>query len=512
MSDSPDQSPAPNQRGLVTLFGFTVLLSAALVFLIQLLFARLLLPQLGGTAAVWNTSMVFYQAVLLAAYGYGHVISTRLNLRAQIAVHGLVLLLPFLVLPPAIAADWIPPAGSDPTLWVLGILAAGVGLPFFAVATTSPLLQKWFAGTRHPRAGDPYFLYAASNVGSLAGLLSYPFLIERMATLKWQANGWAIGYGLVVVVTALCAWKALRNAAPSAIKPVTAVKAPALPWRRRAKWMACAAVPSSLMLSVTSYISSDLAAVPLLWVMPLALYLITFIVAFSRRPAGEDDVDSTRRIAPLLLLAVSVAIAAGFNSPLGVMIALHLLAFFVLAFVCHRKAARDRPDPEYLTSFYFCLSLGGFLGGAFTSLLAPRLFNGTLEYHLMLIAAAALIVTVSDDRQPAPQKQRRPWGLPGFAAMIAIVIWSALGQYVENPVLRLLGAAVPAAACLLLARRPAGFAIGVGAILLSSYFFPPGDAAMLHVERSYFGIHRVFQRPYGYRWLIHGSTLHGVQN
>ncbi|HEX2751437.1 MAG TPA: fused MFS/spermidine synthase, partial [Verrucomicrobiales bacterium] len=166
----------------------------------------------------------------------------------------------------------------------------------------------------------------------------------------------------------------------------------------------------------------------------------------------------------------------------------------------------------YLTSFYFCLSLGGFLGGAFTSLLAPRLFNGTLEYHLMLIAAAALIVTVSDDRQPASQKQRRPWGLPGFVAMIAIVIWSALGQYVENPVLRLLGAAVPAAACLLLARRPAGFAIGVGAILLSSYFFPPGDAAMLHVERSYFGIHRVFQRPYGYRWLIHGSTLHGVQN
>lgn len=509
MSQSPDSSPATPWKGIIFLFGFTTLLSAALLFLIQLIFARMILPLLGGSAAVWNTSMVFYQAVLLAAYGYGHIVSKRLSLPVQITLHIVILLAAFVVLPPALNGGWLPPHDVDPTLWVLGILAAGVGLPFFAVATTSPLLQKWFSRTRHPRAGDPYFLYAASNAGSLAGLLVYPFLIERITTLGQQAMGWAIGYGVVVAGTILSAWAALRNQSASApaAKPVEGT--PAIPWKRRAYWVICAAVPSSLMLSVTTYLSSDLSAIPLLWVLPLALYLLTFIIVFSRRTSNSED--STRRIAPLLLLAVSVAIAAGFDSPLLVMMVLHLMAFFVLALVCHRRAAQDRPAPENLTVFYFCLSLGGFLGGAFNSLLAPHLFTGTLEYHLILIAAAVLITPRPERLSSAPAKRVAP-GLPETFAIIAIILWSVFSRHVEFPALRLLTAALPLLACFVLVWRGAGFALGAAAILLPSYFFPPGRNVLLHAERSYFGIHRVYQREDGFRWLIHGTTLHGVQN
>jgi hypothetical protein len=508
MSQSPDSSPAAHWKGTVLVFGFTSFLSAALLFLIQLIFARMILPLLGGSAAVWNTSMVFYQAVLLAAYGYGHIISKRLSLPVQIALHVVIVLAAFVVLPPALTGGWLPPHDTDPTLWVLGILAAGVGLPFFAVATTSPLLQKWFSRTRHPRAGDPYFLYAASNAGSLAGLLVYPFLIERTATLGRQAMGWTIGYGMVVAGTVLASWAALRNKSASA-PAANPAGIPAIPWKRRAYWVVCAAVPSSLMLSVTTYLSSDLSAIPLLWVLPLSLYLLTFIIVFSRRASGSED--STRRIAPLLLLAVSVAIAAGFDSPLPVMMALHLMAFFVLALVCHRRAAQDRPGPENLTVFYFCLSLGGFLGGAFNSLLAPHLFTGALEYLLMLIAAAVLI-TPPRVLAARPRAKRVTLGLPEMLAVIAIILWSALSRYLDSPPLRLLAAGLPLLACFILVWRGTGFALGAAAILLPSYFFTPGRDVLLHAERSYFGIHRVYQREDGFRWLIHGTTLHGVQN
>ena len=501
--------PAPNgslqQQATLLLFAVPILLSAALLFLLQLVFARMVLPLLGGSASVWSTSMVFYQAVLLAGYAYAHLVPARLNMRAQMTVHGVLLLAPLLVLPFHVPSGWLPPPGSDPTAWTLGVLAVGAGLPFFAVATTSPLLQKWFAASGHPRSGDPYFLYAAGNAGSLAGLLSYPFLIERSSTLVQQANGWAIGYGILVPAVAIAAWIALRHTPRTAVMKGPANLSATPSGRRRARWVLCAMVPSSLMLSVTTYISSDLAAVPLLWVLPLALYLATFILAFSRR--GTAMLNGFRRLLPIVLVALAVAISAGFNQPVFVFIAMHLAGFFVISLVCHGQAAADRPPPDRLTEFYFWLSLGGVLGGLLNTLIAPQLFDGMAEYHLMLIAAAALGIPVSEFRGTVLRRRCLDLVLP---ALLAVLLAARFVGDAGPPRL-LLAIALPGLLCWMLSRHRVRFSLGLAAVLFTSYFGESLRGFLLHTERSYFGINRVYEVEGRFHWLIHGTTLHGLQ-
>jgi hypothetical protein len=268
---------------MILLYSLASFAGAALLFAVEPLFTRLLLPLVGGAPGVWNTALVFFQIVLLAGYGYAHLTTKWLGVRRQAALHLAVLLLPIAVLPLALPAGSAPPRGASPVPWLLATLALRVGPPFFAVSATGPLLQRWFASTGHARARDPYFLYAAGNLGSMLALLAYPIAIEPFSRLRTQAAAWALLYGALGLLIAGCAaavWRAPRDAAaPIAIDGDAAPDPAPITPLRRARWVGLAFVPSSLMMGVTTHLTTDVASVPLFWIVPLALYLLTFILA-----------------------------------------------------------------------------------------------------------------------------------------------------------------------------------------------------------------------------------------
>jgi spermidine synthase len=472
------------------LFSLTIFVGAALLFLIQLVFARMVLPLLGGAPAVWNTAVVFYQAVLLGGYGYAHWLSSRTGGKGQLGIHAVVLLAGLACLPFAIPDNGGPPGEGNPIPWLIGVLAMAVGLPFFAVSATSPLLQHWFSKTGHPDAGDPYFLYAASNAGSLAGLLGYPLLVEPYVTLKVQAWGWLSGYALLAAGVMACGWRSAHGSRPAE----TEVRRERITGKRRLRWVLCALVPSSLMLSVTTYLSSEIAAVPLLWVLPLALYLATFMFVFARRQVIPHAL--AKRVLPLLLVGVVMVIATGATTPMALLAALHLLGFFVAALVCHGELAKDRPGAESLTGFYFWMSLGGVLGSAFNALVAPAIFDRVTEYPLMLVAVAWLGLTSA----------KTTWR--GLAwAVIPMVLALALIKSL-GPMIAFGGAAV---GCFLLSRHGVRFALGLAGVLLGASFTVEKGNRTLHSERSFFGFHRVEDDGKFHR-LFHGKTIHGLQD
>ena len=345
-------------RGVLGLYTATMLASAALLFVVQPMFARMVLPLLGGSPAVWNTALVFYQVVLLAGYSYAYAVSRWVPLPSQLLLHTVVILLPFVVLPIRVPAGAVPEATGDPALWLLGVLAVAVGLPFFAVSTTSPLLQRWFVATGHRHSGDPYFLYAASNLGSLVALIGYPLIVERSLSLADQSLSWRWGYVVLAALLLACqavVWRTSRGVGVAEHEDRdTKNDVPVTP-ADRVRWLGLAAVPVSLMLSVTTYISTDVAAIPLLWVIPLAIYLTTFILTFARRPllpAGP-----LRAVMPLALAALVFVMAAKQDITNSQIIALHLIVFFVVAMVCHGELAGRRPAARHLAEFYFWLSL-----------------------------------------------------------------------------------------------------------------------------------------------------------
>ncbi len=472
------------------LFSLTLLLGAALLFLVQLVFARMVLPLLGGAPAVWNTAMVFYQAVLLAGYGHAHWLTSRTGRKRQLGIHALVLLAGLACLPFAIPGNGGPPGEGSPIPWLLGVLALAVGLPFFAVSATSPLLQHWFSKTAHPDARDPYFLYAASNAGSLAGLLGYPLLVEPNFTLQGQAWGWMLGYAVLAAGVMACGWRSARG-------PQTAsagVRHERIPWKRRLRWVLCALVPSSLMLSVTTYLSSEIAAVPLLWVLPLALYLATFMIVFARRKIIPHAI--AKRMLPLLWVGVVMVIATGATTPMSLLAALHLSGFLIAALVCHGELAKDRPGAESLTEFYFWISLGGVLGGAFNALLAPVIFDQVIEYPLMLVAAAWLGLSSG----------KATWRDLAWAAVPA-----ALALAVVKPLGPVLAFGVASVMCFLLSRHGVRFALGLAGVLLVAGLTVEKGSRIMLAERSFFGIHRV-EDDGRFRRLFHGKTIHGVQD
>jgi SAM-dependent methyltransferase len=475
---------------MLVAYALTIFLSAGLLFLVQPMVARMVLPLLGGSPAVWNTCMVFFQAVLLAGYGYSHLVTTRLRLRGQAAVHLAVLAAAALVLPLAVPEGQTPPVSEQPEWWLLGLLAVTAGLPFFVVSTTGPLLQRWFSWTGHPRASDPYFLYAASNLGSVVGLLAYPVALEPALTLRAQGWFWTAGYaalalGLVSCLALVRRGPAARatasraaaaaadgaasastaatraGAAPADAAPPPATAAPG--WRRRVLWLALAFVLSSLTLGVTQYVCTDLAAMPWAWVVPLLIYLLSFVVAFApgaRLPLGALGVAWLAAAAGILGL-----LAFGVQMPLLPILALQVAGLLLTALACHGRLAADRPAPDHLTEFYFWIAVGGVLGGAFNALAAPLLFDSVLEYPLV-IALSFLLV-----RWPRARAARQP----------------------------LLGAA---AAALLL-----------GAFLgCQAWRAGERGLTVLLRERTFFGVHLVSRTDDEWHLLEHGTTLHGTQS
>jgi hypothetical protein len=505
-----------------------------LLFLVQPMVAKMVLPLLGGTPAVWNTCMVFFQAALLAGYAYAHAAPAWLGVRRQAVLHVLLLLAPLLLLPIAIGSDWVPAGEAAPIPWLLGLLVVTVGIPFFVVSTSAPLLQKWFAGTGHPTAADPYFLYGASNIGSMLALLAYPTIVEPFLPLAAQSRLWQLGYVLLVGLTMICA-ACLWRWRPDAVNPGTNSDGypakspvdddtPSISWHARFRWIALAFVPSSLMLGVTTYLTTDIAAIPLLWVIPLAIYLLSFILVFSRRVllAHERVIAFLPRV--VLVLGFLMVGGGTHQMRIGPVMLLHLVVLFVVAMACHGELARLRPPPARLTSFYLCMSIGGVLGGLFNALVAPLAFTTVIEYPLALVLACLLMPGSGASESSGRQRLMDivlPVGIGLLTAVLVLAVtagdphMSRLKTVIPDlpPGLSaVLIYGVPTACCFALVGRPLRFGLGVGAMLVAGALCSDPNGYVLHRERSFFGDLHVRHEPTGeFIQLLHGTTLHGQQ-
>jgi hypothetical protein len=384
-------TPAPpsGARGIAAvvlpLYTLTLFLSAFLLFGVQPMFTKMVLPLLGGSAAVWNTAVVFFQATLLAGYFYAHVSTKLLGLRRQAILHGVVLLLAFVALPIGVASGWTPPTTGMQIPWLIGLLAASIGLPFFVVSATAPLLQKWFVHTDHPAAGDPYFLYGGSNLGSLAALLSYPFLVEPALGLTRRGSR-GRSAALLVLAIGTCAailWRPTGRRAPS----VAAEQAGLTRSHPGGCARAGSALPraSALLLGVTLHIGTDIAAAPFLWVLPLALYLLTFVLVFARRPILPQ-----RWLLRAQVVSVALVVVLYQTPDLYALLVLHVGAMFFTAMVCHGELARLRPSASHLTEFYLWMSVGGVIGGFLVGIVAPLVLDDVYEYPIALLAGLLL--------------------------------------------------------------------------------------------------------------------------
>lgn len=515
----------PNSRRLeifvLVVYTLTMFASATLLFQVQPMFARMILPQLGGSPAVWNTTVVFYQIVLLAGYIYAHFIVTRIPQRWQIGLHVVLLISALLSLPISVPAGWSPPAGGNPIPWLLALLTVAVALPFFVVSISSPLLQSWFAKTGHRSAPDPYFLYAASNAGSMLALISYPLLIEPHMRLSAQSQLWTVGFFIFMVLMLGCAafvWNA-PNTTHTTSQSVTQPSVLPIAWRRRIHWILLSAVPSSLMLSVTTYLSTNIVPIPLLWVIPLALYLLTFILVFASRQLLPYEV--MRRALPIVLLPLVILIAAQATQPIWMLLFLHLLAFFVITMVCHGALALDRPPAQQLTEFYLWLAVGGAVGGMFNALLAPALFNTLVEYPLVLVVAYLLLPPLEQKGtarsgwlaklNPKYLDLLLPIGLG--VLVLGLIMFTQAAKLASGPISYALIFGIPALLCFSFSRRPQRFALGIAAIFLASTFYTSDQGTVIYADRSFYGLHRVLLDPSGrYHVIAHGGTMHGRQS
>jgi SAM-dependent methyltransferase len=529
-----------SQTAVLLLYSVTIFLGAGLLFVVQPMVGKMVLPLLGGTPAVWSTCMVFFQAALLLGYAYAHASTAWLGVRRQAVLHVAVLVLPLAVLPLGIDPRFLRAGTSTPVLDVLILLTASVGLPFAVVSASAPLLQKWFASTGHPAARDPYFLYAASNLGSMLALLGYPFVIEPRLALRaaeWssQTRLWSAGYVVLAGSTLACAlvlWWTGRHVIE--VAPVAAEspeRAPTLADRLR--WVALAFVPSSLLLGATTYITMDIAAVPLLWVLPLAVYLVTFIVAFGRWPARLHRW-VTAIVMPAVLLMLFSMVSDLLRS-ITLSILCHLLLLLVVALAAHGELALRRPSPRYLTGFYLLIAVGGVLGGLFNALLSPLVFNSLAEYPLAMVLACVLIVSAS------PRERRAPLlalALPVGVTALAFILFSntlalrvdfafvrgALGlasttagtwlDNLESTVNKELIYGPPIVACFFLRRRPIVLGAALVGVLIAAGYVDARKSDQIRQVRSFFGVLKVsrVEGEHGYTELRHGTTIHGRQS
>ena len=489
------------------LFALALTLSSALLFVIEPMLGKLVLPWLGATPAVWTTCMLFFQAALLAGYAYAHA-AARLGPRRMALVHVVALAIAVTTLPVTLDARGATTTQSTPVTWLLGALARSAGLPFLLVAATAPVLQVWFAALGTRGSQDPYFLYAASNFGSLAGLLAYPFLVEPTWTLAEQSRLWAFGYRALVAVVVACACMLWGRRRPAPAVESSRAEAGDIDVARRTRWVALSFAPSSLMLGATTYITTDLAAMPLLWVVPLALYLLTLVLAFSRRQPLRALFSG--RAVCLVSLPLLVAMLTDAASPAAVLLPLHLLALFLGAGSCHVALANDRPSAARLTEYYLWVSLGGVLGGLCNAVLAPLVFQGVTEYPLAIV-----LVCLLGRAGPRP---RIPWKEVALAAgLAALIVVASLGARAlgvsSSRVVQLAIYLVPALLCYSFVERPVRFALGLGAIVVAGLLAPLSPSLLIHAERNFFGVLRVTDdRIERFHVLVHGNTIHGRQS
>src|ERR1700712_3650951 len=411
-----DQPAASRNRLVLIVYTAAIFTSALLLFSVQPLFTKMVLPRLGGSPAVWSVAMVFFQSLLLGGYAYAHFLM-QIKMRAiPVAIHLALLAVALLTLPLSIAGGWGEPPTSGYAFWLLGLFAVSIGLPFFALAANNPLLQAWFVRTGHPNGPDPYFLYASSNIGSFLALVSYAVLREPMFTLRTQNLIWTGGYGLLIVLIAACGILLLRSPANAAAlnMPDNDADAPAPSWTLRARWIFLAAVPSGLLIAVTAHISTDVAAAPLLWVLPLSLYLLTWVLVFQSRPLLPHKWMLLAQ--PLAIAGVVILLAVGGEQNLLLTVGGHQLCFFVIAMACHGELARTRPAAKYLTGFYVALSFGGMVGGLFAGLIAPFVFSWIAEYPILL-ALAVLCRPTGEERLA-----QHIWWYWQFLAVLAVVL------------------------------------------------------------------------------------------
>jgi hypothetical protein len=497
-----------HRDGLVVAFTATLFLSALLMFSVQPMFAKLVLPKLGGAPSVWAVSMCFFQAILLAGYGYAHALNKLFSARHAVFVHLSLLAIASLALPFGLPADVSEPPAGDAYIWLIGVLALGVGLPFFAIAGNAPLLQAWFSRTGHPDAQDPYFLYRASNIGSLIALLAYPILVEPGLGLVSQSLFWTAGFLALVGLIAVCGWQLLSAASVPMVgsqhpSPTEHI-ARAVDWNQRALWVTLSFLPSGLIVAVTTHVTTDVASAPFLWVVPLALFLLTFVLVF--RDVLRFNYGYVCAALPAAVLGVVLTQSMLISSVFA------LAAFFLGAIVCHRELYLRRPAKEQLTEFYLWMSFGGVLGGVFSALIAPHIFKSVFEFQLLALLSLLCRPGVVLGRDIALDWRRMATVVAsGLALMLGYKMAVAAGVIPSDRgyLIVLVGALCYG---LYRIRRWPEHAAAMVLTMIAAAAMSPADLFTLHVERSFFGTHRVTVSADGAaRMLLHGTTVHGVQ-
>lgn len=486
---------------LPVLFTATIFTSALLLFFVQPLFTRMVLPQIGGAAAVWTTAMLFFQTVLIGGYLYAHLMTRFVPTSAQIVIHVALLALALAFLPLSVPEGWQYDPARPVVTQTLWLYALGVGLPFAVLSANAPLIQSWYRQSGGPRADDPYFLYAASNLGSLVALLAFPLVAEPLFGVTAISVGWSIGFivlGPLLLLSGLAARRGKADIAPDT-KSRLDTSAPTL--GTLGYWAFLAFLPSSLMLCVTSKISTDLGSFPLVWVIPLALYLLTFVLVFSSRSLLTAE--RLRRIFPVAI-AILVLFALRPTAILS-WIALLLVAFFVASLLAHRLLFDARPDARHLTVFYLTMSVGGALGGLFNSILAPLVFDRLLEYPITVALVALLMISHKPSR--APRDVALGLGLSMLPLLPLLLDINALHRM--GPAYKaLISMGVLLAIFVVLRARPAITATATAALVGIWALF--GTANVLMTDRSFFGVHLVTERA-NLREYLNGTTLHGAQ-
>lgn len=501
------EKPTPTRL----LFVVAILSGSFLLFLVQPMVARMALPRLGGAPAVWNSAMLVYQALLLGGYAYAHWLG-RLAARRQALVHLGVLAAAMLWLPLHLSALELP-ADAAPTFWVPWLLAISIGPLFFAISAQAPLLQRWFSVSSH--GADPYALYAASNFGSFGGLIAYPLLVEPMLAIRSQSWLWTGGYLLVVLLVAACAWKLPRTAETGEAQDVAVSPSP-----RRARialWIALAFVPSGLMLATSTYITTDVVAMPLLWVLPLGLYLLSFTIAFA---ANRDLADTLTRIAPITILLFGGVMVGGYQEKPYLNAGLALVLLFMASVALHTAMYRLRPAPDRLTGFYLAMSVGGALGGVFAALIAPIVFDWTYEYPLLILAAGALapqsflIVPIRRFWSGSPNRYRLlTFAIAAIMAAVVLVVTIHASRATDEamPAPGLVFLTIVVLGLTVIGARAAFVIVLAGALVA----FGGYRSILISMEpdarvRSYFGVYTVTHDA-TVRQLAHGTTIHGTQ-
>ncbi len=523
VAGGPMAASVAGNSGPRWLFTLTIFVGSFLLFMVQPMIGRMALPRLGGAPSVWNSAMLVYQALLLAGYAWAHFIG-RFNVRRQWQLHvGLLLLAVVLSVFPIGLRALAAPSDNQVLLFVPMLLLTSVGPLLLAISAQAPLMQRWFADSAPGR--DPYALYAASNLGSFGGLIAYPLLVEPNLSLATQSWGWSALYIVLLALVVFCGMTAAklvaaRGAAPVAAAPVATTTSPErLPaarpsWGRIAMWIALSAVPSGLMLSTTTHLTTDIMAMPLMWALPLGLYLLSFSIAFSERRFLSEVF--TMLAPPMLLLTGGLTMMSTGTG--GMLIAVSSLQMlFIVAVSLHARLYRLRPEPEHLTLFYLIMAIGGALGGVFCALIAPLVFDWVYEHPLLVIAAALLV----------PMPPLIPWAtmlkfdergmmmarimLTGLAVIVGWWLVDIWNGYFDNLTMIMIGSLVLIGLLSIGWRAP--FVAALIALLLGI-----GGMDTLKLSqsndrvRSYFGVYTVRERPEDRTiTLSHGTTLHGTQ-